>query len=303
MSVIAKAVMMPTTLKNKYVARNLDMINEAVQHILVEEVDKQTMAAAIGAIKKLQNIDFSNVPTLSAARDAAVVDITRLAAGDDKKSVLQRIGAAFGKENGTIYTTLAFGSAIKNFFTMFNDYIDAVTTQNGKPANPNLRLEDIGGEDLHNAIRKFVETNFKPSGGIFKKFGSDWKQKYLGNSIDKVVDDIMFLNVGEIKKIIGDVRGATANVNQAAQAASQATPTQPSAEAPAQTPTARAQANAVDLPAGSTHPMANRNAKKPAEAAPGGDPAWDAVKDSVAQGGEEVAKSTISALRKAGLIK
>ena len=280
---------MTTTLKKKLNAARLDSLNEAAQSVLTEEIDKQVMQAAIGAIKKLQNINFAEMPNLSKARDAALTDITRLAAGDDPRTRLQKLAAAFGKENGVIYSALAFGSAIKNFFSLFSQYIDAVTTRNGKAAAPDLRLEDIGGEELHNAIRKFVHVNFKPQGGIFKRFGSDWK-KYLGDDMDKIVDDIMFLNVGELKQVINDVQTQTANVNQAAATAEKQAP-----QAAASNP---GKPQPVDLP-GENVPV-----DMPEDAA--AKAAWGKVKgqlgnlDPAASG---VAKRVIAALAAADMLK
>lgn len=210
-------------LRDRSIDRKLDEARQNFSNVLNEDIDRQTMDAAINAIQKLQSIDFSNMPNFDAARDAALADVTSMLAGDDR-NFKQKVMDVFRKNDNALYRSLAFASAIHGFFPLFTKFISALTTKNNVASAGNVRIEDIGHDNpntnanLHKSIRRFVENNFKPKGLVFKSHGSDWMRAYFGSiPLDRIIDDIMLLTLDDLKRVTGDVKRATAKVEIAAE--------------------------------------------------------------------------------------
>lgn len=198
------------TLKANAAAAKLETLKEATLRTLGEATDQRTMSAAIDAIKNLNSIDFSSMPSFERARDAAVLDVTNMLADVDDRSFKEKLIGIFKGDDNPIYTALAFGSAVRSFFPMLTQYVEVITSRNQKEIDGSTRIEDIGALDLNKSLRAFVEKNLQPRGLIFKAHGKGWYKKYFGNQTSSaLVNDVMFLTIDELKNVVNDVRRAT----------------------------------------------------------------------------------------------
>lgn len=217
-----------TTLRARTKQIQLESLKQSTLSVLREELDQRTMESAIDAIKSLNSIDFSKLPSFERARDAAVLDVTNMLAGVDDRGFKEKLISLFNSNDNPIYTALAFGSAIKSFFPVLAKYIDAIAVKNQQTAEASTRIEDIGTLDLNKALRTLIERNFKPKGLVFKAHGKGWYGKYFGRqSSSALVDDIMFLTLDELKQVVTDVRRTGQAATAPAEIAKNQTTTEP----------------------------------------------------------------------------
>lgn len=205
------------TLKKTVAVKQLQTLRENIE-TLTEDIDKDLLKQVVDVVKKLQTIDFSSLPSLDAARDAVVVDITNFVSGNNKPGWIDRIRGLFDSDAGNpVYAALAFGSATKSFFALFSEYINAIATKNGKTVQPGERVLDVlGGDEMVDAVRKLVVKGFQPQGRIFSSLGKDWQTRYFKGGTTELVDDIMQMEIAQLTKVVTDVRSATRDVARVA---------------------------------------------------------------------------------------
>jgi hypothetical protein len=228
-----------SSLKKSFTSKRLYLISEAIE-VINEDVDRETVKNAVSIIKKLQAIDFSNLPLLDQARDEVISDLASVASGDDKRGLLSKLAGFFKSNdaNNPMYAALAFGSAVKSFFTLFSEFVNSIATKNGTPPNGADRILDLlERQNVVSQVHKLATNGFKPQGKIFKKIGTDWQKKYIKALPSDIADEIMNLSFDELNKVIGAVKQATSGVPQIVQnlpAAPQqsTTPAVPSAGTP-----------------------------------------------------------------------
>jgi hypothetical protein len=208
---------MTNSLKKTVARKQLQTLHESID-LINEDIDKALLKQVVDVVKKLQSIDFSAIPSLDAARDAVVVDITNLVSGNNKPGFIDRIKGLFGNDSGNpVYTALAFGSAVKSFFSLFSEYVNAIATKNGQTVQDGERVIDVlGGDEMVDAVRKLVEKGFQPQGRIFASLGKGWQEKYLKGGTDELVDDVMQMPIDALTKVVTNVRSATRDVGKVA---------------------------------------------------------------------------------------
>jgi len=218
-----------TSLKDRYQTKQrlavtkekLTKIDEAARQKLNEELDQKLLNNIVGTVKKLQAINFGNMDILDQARDAAVLDVTKTATGDQKKGFMNRVASMLRGDKNPLFDALAFGSAIANFFPQLAQLVEALGSKGGAAVDENQTLADIAQSDeMKNAVKNVITKGLRPS-GVLAKMGSGWAKKYLKGSIDELADQIMNTPLKDIKSTAASVKQATSGVTQVAQAAQQ----------------------------------------------------------------------------------
>lgn len=218
-----------TTLKDRYKKKQdlavtrekLRKLDEAARQRLHEELDQKMLSNIVATVKKLQAIDFGSMEILDQARDAAVLDVTKTATGDQKRGLMNRIASLFRSDKNPLFDALAFGSAIANFFPQLAQLVEALGSKGGAKVNDRATLAQIAQSDeMVNAVKNVITKGLRPS-GVLAKLGAGWSEKYLKGSIDDLAEQIMNTSLAEIKAVTASVKQATSNVAQVAQAAQQ----------------------------------------------------------------------------------
>lgn len=261
---------MAQTLKKQYEARQVRRLQERLHvvdrrvitelrvdprdRLILEAFDKQTMAAAIDIIKKLKTIEFSALNSLRSARDAAVADTTKVLSGSAEKGLIRKIVGLFksDKENPLV-DTLAFASALKNFFDQFVQYVSAlggvsdtgdasgkkkggdqtlgtiITGKNADELEDVLSVGGLGGDEKKKLaeFQKVIVNGFKPEGAL-AKVGKNWIDKYMKGKkgLQQLANEMMKMTVHDLEAVAqsvsADLKNASAVGQAAAGAASQA---------------------------------------------------------------------------------
>jgi len=195
-------------------------LNEISRKRLNEEIDQKLLKAVIDTVKKLQAINFGKLEILDQARDAAVLDATKIASSTDKPGFMNRIASMFRDNKNPLYDALAFGSAISNFFPMLSQYAEAISAKGGAEVDGSKTLFQISSNEMDPAIKNLISKGLRPNGAL-AKLGAGWAKKYLKGSIDDLVSQIMDASIDELKQISVSVKQSTTNIKQVSQAAEQ----------------------------------------------------------------------------------
>jgi hypothetical protein len=195
---------------------------------LDEAFDKEQMKASLDVIKQLKGFTF-NIEQLDKAKNIAIEDVTESLRGEKDKNLLTKFVNIFKKkksETNPIDNTLAFISAIVNFFELFTPFVEEMSTIRIKDANgkdftvtddltkiiemitgvTNATLDTLKSTKNKNVKKNFndfsriVKTGLKPD----KTFDTNtWYEKYVGgdNGVKLITSQILTKSVGEIKKI------------------------------------------------------------------------------------------------------
>lgn len=260
---------MAQTLKKQYEARQVRRLQERLNvvdrhvitelridprdRLIIEAFDKQQMAAAIDIVKKLKTIEFSALNSLRAARDAAVADTTKVLSGSAEKGLVRKIVGLFKSEKeNPLVDTLAFASALNNFFDQFVQYVSALggvqdtagggpkkggdqtlgTIITGKSADELgdvLSVGGLGGEEKKKLaeFQKVIINGLKPEGAL-AKIGKNWIDKYMKGKkgLQQLANEMMKMTVHDLdavaKSVSAGLKNASAVGQAAAGAASQA---------------------------------------------------------------------------------
>jgi hypothetical protein len=230
------------TLKDRYTKKQslvvvkdkLGKLEESRQQKLNEEIDQKLLKVVVETIKRLQAINFGTITSLDQARDAAVLDVTRAAVGDQKKGLMNRLASMFRKNDNPVFDALAFGSAIANFFPMLAQYTEALASKGGQQVNDDQSLSElVNSSQMFDAIKKMITKGLRPS-GVLAKLGAGWAKKYLKGSLEELVNQIIQTPLSEIKQIAASVKQSTSNISNVGQQVAQRAQQQPqqSGEAP-----------------------------------------------------------------------
>lgn len=215
--------------------------------LILEAFDKQQMTAAIDVVKRLKSINFASMDILSKARDAAVADVTKVLSGGKNTGVIRTIINLFKtqKENPLV-DALAFADALKNFFDLFNKYIDALNTGNDNNATllavitGNSQASDVNSlsndeKKKLDDLQKVIIKGFKPTGAI-AMVGKNWVDKYMHGSqgLKSLASSIIKMSVKDVEVITNSVIKALQNVDAVSDAAAGAAQQSTNTTAPSQ---------------------------------------------------------------------
>lgn len=236
-------MMTKQTLRQRYNKRHLNEVHRRLslidknhqlfETLILEAVD---MDQAVSLIKKLKAIDFNELTTLSAARDAAVKDVNAAIGGRKDQGLIRKLAGLFKSEKeNPLVDALGFMAALNKLFIDMAKFLDAhsVKTDNADELSVQELITGVKPEDFEqgitnttspeskqalNDLQNFIISDLKPSGAL-AKLGKSYVNKYMKNDIKGLARDLMKANVGNIKQIAKNV---TSNLQNASAVAQQA---------------------------------------------------------------------------------
>lgn len=222
-----------STLKQRHSLKELDKRLSGVSMLITEDLDRNTLIAAIDVIKRLNSIDLSAVPALDSARDEAVSTASDAAAGIDRRGTGTKILDLFRGQRSPFIDALALAAALRSFFPLLEKFVSAVASKDGAEAPGDVPLNQIlNSERLVAGIRNVVEKGLKPD-GRFARLSKDWRKRFLTASNDEIVDQIMDMSLQQVKDVTKAVAAATGAAPKVTDAVVKQASQQPRAAEPA----------------------------------------------------------------------
>ncbi len=256
---------MTTTLKEKYEVKRLSVLKKRLTRInhnvitenkrdllIFEAFDKQQMMAATDIIKKLGAIQFGAMTSLAQARDLAINDVTKALGGKSQsQGLVNKIVNLFKNEKeNPLVDTIAFSSALNNFFELFSQYVSALpgaenVDQTLETIITGKSDKELGDIDAQNSavgavgrttglgvvgketkqkladLQKVILTGFKPEGNALANLGTNWIDKYLKGKkgLQLLAKDMLKMKIKDLTAISNSVISAMKNVDAVGQAA------------------------------------------------------------------------------------
>lgn len=204
-----------TTLKKNYEAKRQHTLQERVNvtRLIIENFDKKTAEKSIQLIKRLNAIKWPDELSLfKSASKKAVAELQQVLAGQGRqKGLFDKLVNLFKRQTDNPFVdVIAYASAVNQFFSILNKYIDAANDSDAKV------LGDLfaGSEETFHAI---VKKGLKPD-GILANISTNWFQKYLGNdqNIYDMADELLTMPIDSLKKLCGNVTETLSNVGNVA---------------------------------------------------------------------------------------
>lgn len=208
------------TLKQRRTDAILSETIDKLNHLQInEEIDKNTINAAINAIQRLNAMDLRKIPVFDLARDEAASQATDAIAGVDDRSLTRKFVDLFREKRSPFLDALTFASALRSFFPILSKYVTVIMNKTGGPEVDhdvplNVVVGNLEGSEgkvmtrLAAGLRAIIKKGLKPD-GKFSDLGNDWRKKFVNASDDEIADQIMELSINDIEDITRSVVVAT----------------------------------------------------------------------------------------------
>lgn len=202
--------------------------------LVLEAFDKKQMTLATDILKKLKALNFQGLQTLAKGRDAAISDVTAALTNSQEKGLVRKIVNLFSKEKeNPLVDSIAFASAVQNFFEMFGQYTSALAGDDAEKSISELvtgkskdelddlnAVQNLGEEEKKKIknIKNLITKGFKPEGKL-ASISKNWIDKYLGGSkaLDTLGNEILDMKVGDLKTVINNSAESLKTVDSVSQ--------------------------------------------------------------------------------------
>jgi hypothetical protein len=202
--------------------------------LILEAFDKKQMALATDILKKLKALNFQGLETLAKGRDAAISDVTAALSNSQETGLVRKIINMFSKEKeNPLVDSIAYASAVQNFFEMFSQYTSAMSGDDPEKSISELvtgktkdELDDAGSVNALGAeekkklknIKSLIAKGFKPDGKL-ASISKNWVDKYIGGQkgLDSIGNEILAMKVKDLKSVIASATESLKSVESVGQ--------------------------------------------------------------------------------------
>lgn len=186
----------------------------AVESLVVEDVNRDTINAAVSIIKKLNAIDLRSLPTLDQAREAAVAAATDAFNAGDSQTLMQKITGLFKEKRSPFLDSLAFAAALRSLFPTLEKFASAVTAKVGQDVDESLSLNQLVTDDrMYDALKNVIKGGFRPDGRL-AQVGNTWRKRFVAASDDAIADEILEIPLETLRDVARSVSTAVSGVSK-----------------------------------------------------------------------------------------
>lgn len=200
-----------TRLKNKLERLDED-VNAFYVEIISEAFNQETAKKSIALIKQLNSIQWP--PELSQLKNASKSAMAELqnifAGGGRERNGFAKIIGLFKKSENPFIDTIAYASALHQFFTVIQEYVEAASDAGQTTLGQVFKNNE-------KAFANIVRKGLKPE-GMLAKFGTNWMKKYMKNDpeLKSLTVALMKLPLEKLKELSASIDNKLGNIDEIA---------------------------------------------------------------------------------------